>query len=104
MAGLRLFIGKDQCINCHNGPLLTDNRFHNTGVPAVLGLPQAKGREAGARLVREDIFNCLGPYSDAEPDQCSELRFMAGPFDAPGMQDTVPPRRCEPPASLDKVR
>ncbi|MDE3820114.1 cytochrome-c peroxidase [Sinorhizobium meliloti] len=77
VAGLRLFIGKGQCITCHNGPLLTDNHFHNTGVPAVLGLPQDKGRESGARLVREDIFNCLGPYSDAEPDQCSELRFMA---------------------------
>ncbi|MEY9535916.1 cytochrome-c peroxidase [Sinorhizobium fredii] len=77
VAGLRIFLGKGQCINCHNGPLLTDNHFHNTGVPAVPGLPQDQGREAGMQLVREDIFNCLGPYSDAEPDQCSELRFMA---------------------------
>ncbi|ODR88502.1 cytochrome-c peroxidase [Sinorhizobium alkalisoli] len=77
VAGLRLFVGKGQCVNCHNGPLLTDNHFHNTGVPAVPGLPQDEGREAGVRLVRADIFNCLGPYSDAEPDQCSELRFMA---------------------------
>ena len=30
--GLRLFIGKAQCINCHNGPLLTNHEFHNTGV------------------------------------------------------------------------
>ncbi|MXY06097.1 MAG: cytochrome-c peroxidase, partial [Gammaproteobacteria bacterium] len=28
--GLRLFIGKAQCINCHNGPLLTNHEFHNT--------------------------------------------------------------------------
>ncbi len=33
IAGLRLFIGKGACVNCHNGPLLTDNHFHNTGVP-----------------------------------------------------------------------
>src|SRR5206468_11888834 len=32
-AGLRLFIGKGNCSNCHNGALLTDNHFHNTGVP-----------------------------------------------------------------------
>jgi cytochrome c peroxidase len=31
--GLRLFIGKARCVNCHNGPLFTDNQFHNLGVP-----------------------------------------------------------------------
>ncbi|WP_209426677.1 cytochrome c peroxidase [Pararhodobacter sp. SW119] len=77
VAGLRLFIGEGQCINCHNGPLLTDNHFHNTGIPAAPDLPEDRGREAGARLVREDPFNCLGPYSDADPSECTELRFMA---------------------------
>jgi len=76
VAGLRLFIGKGECVNCHNGPLLTDNHFHNTGVPAAPGLPEDRGREAGAKLVREDPFNCLGPYSDAAEGDCSELRFM----------------------------
>ncbi|AZQ67632.1 methylamine utilization protein [Silicimonas algicola] len=77
VAGLRVFIGEGQCINCHNGPLLTDNHFHNTGVPAAPGLPEDRGREVGARLVREDPFNCLGPHSDASASQCTELRFMA---------------------------
>lgn len=77
VAGLRLFIGKGECVNCHNGPLLTDNHFHNTGVPAASGLPKDLGRAAGAKLVREDPFNCLGPYSDAGEGDCSELRFMA---------------------------
>jgi cytochrome c peroxidase len=77
IAGLRLFIGEGQCINCHNGPLLTDNHFHNTGVPAVPDLPEDSGRADGARLVLEDEFNCLGPYSDAEPEDCDELRFMS---------------------------
>jgi cytochrome c peroxidase len=31
--GLRLFIGKGQCATCYSGPLLTDQHFHNTGVP-----------------------------------------------------------------------
>jgi cytochrome c peroxidase len=77
IGGLRLFIGKGECVNCHNGPLLTDNHFHNTGVPAVPGMPEDKGRAAGAKLVREDPFNCLGKYSDAGEGDCSELRFMA---------------------------
>lgn len=32
LAGLHLFRTKARCINCHNGPALTDNRFHNLGI------------------------------------------------------------------------
>jgi cytochrome c peroxidase len=78
IAGLRLFVGEAECVNCHNGPLLTDNHFHNTGVPAAPGLPDDRGREPAIRLVQEDPFNCLGHYSDAAPEECPELRFIAG--------------------------
>jgi cytochrome c peroxidase len=83
IAGLRLFIGKGECVNCHNGPLLSDNHFHNTGVAAAPGAPADAGRAAGALLVRDDPFNCLGPFSDAAPEDCTELRFMVvdGPDD-----------------------
>ncbi|NTU83209.1 MAG: cytochrome-c peroxidase [Chloroflexales bacterium] len=74
-AGLRLFIGKGQCLNCHNGPLLTNNDFHNTGVPAAPGLPEDTGRATGLPQAQADPFNCLGAYSDAEPADCGELRF-----------------------------
>lgn len=77
VAGLRLFLGKGQCIQCHSGPLFTNNAFHNTGVPAAKGLPADTGRAAGARKVLEDEFNCLSRHSDARPEQCSELRFLA---------------------------
>jgi cytochrome c peroxidase len=76
VAGLRLFIGKAECLQCHNGPLFTDNHFHNTGVPAVPTLPEDRGRAVGAQQVVADEFNCLSVYSDAAPDDCSELRFM----------------------------
>jgi len=33
--GARLFIGKAACASCHSGPLFSDNRFHNIGVPQV---------------------------------------------------------------------
>jgi cytochrome c peroxidase len=75
-AGLRLFLGKAQCTRCHNGPLLTNHDFANTGVPAAAGLPEDTGRLAGAAQVREDPFNCLGPYSDAAPARCGELRAL----------------------------
>lgn len=76
--GLRLFIGRGNCVTCHNGPRFTDDHFHNTGVPPVPGLPGDIGREAGARQVLADPFNCLGRYSDARPEDCTELKFMVG--------------------------
>lgn len=76
IAGLRLFIGKAECTKCHNGPLFTNNDFHNTGVPPRAGLPEDMGRATGAPGVLKDEFNCLSRYSDAGPDDCGELRFM----------------------------
>lgn len=85
MAGLRLFIGKGQCVSCHNGPLLGDNHFHNTGVAAARGASEDVGRAVGVLLVRDDPFNCLGSFSDAAPEDCEELRFMVvGGTDEPG--------------------
>lgn len=74
--GLRLFVGKGECTKCHNGPLLTDNYFHNTGVPVVAGLPDDQGRSVAIAKVLTDPFNCLGAYSDAGPSDCAELRYM----------------------------
>ena len=35
--GLELFAGKANCISCHNGPLLSDESYYNTGVPPYAG-------------------------------------------------------------------
>lgn len=82
--GLRLFIGKGQCATCHNGPLLTDQHFHNTGVPPREPSRPDRGRAAALARVQHDEFNCLGRYSDAGGDACQELRFIAS--DDPGME------------------
>ena len=76
IAGLRLFIGKAKCINCHNGPLLSNHEFHNTAVPGAPGVPLERGRIEGAQKLLADPFNCLGPFSDAEPEECTQLRFL----------------------------
>ena len=70
--GLKLFIGKAKCINCHMGPLFTNSSFHNIG----LNNPKDRGRAEGIDQVLADEFNCLGKYSDAKPDECAELRFI----------------------------
>lgn len=73
-AGLRLFIGKASCVNCHNGALLTDNHFHNTGVPGAAAAIDS-GRAVGVRQALDGEFNCTSRYSDAKPEACDELRF-----------------------------
>ena len=72
LQGLKLFIGKAKCINCHLGPLFTNSSFHNIG----LNNRKDMGRAEGLDKVLKDEFNCLGKYSDAKPDECAELRFI----------------------------
>lgn len=77
VAGLRLFIGKANCTQCHNGPLFTNHEFHNTGVPADETLPADRGRIDGAKQVLSDEFNCRSRWSDAAAGQCAELEFLS---------------------------
>ena len=98
-AGLKLFISDAECTNCHNGPLLTNNEFHNTGTLSYPGDPPDKGRAAGVPQVRADPFNCLGDYSDGAASDCVELEFvrtgpdLLGAFRTPSLrnlEDTEP--------------
>ena len=73
--GLKLFLGKGNCVTCHNGPLFTDNAFHNIGLPGF-DPARDRGRAASLAEVAADPFNCLGPFSDAKSTDCSELRFI----------------------------
>ena len=88
VAGLELFIGQAQCVSCHNGPLLTNHEFHNTGVLTISGQLPAMGRYDGIRQAREDPFNCLSALSDAAEDDCLELTFAQDSNDLVGAQKT----------------
>jgi cytochrome c peroxidase len=95
VAGLRLFIGEASCTRCHNGPLLTNNEFHNTGVQSRRSLPPDAGRLAGAEGVLRDEFNCRSRWSDA-PSGCAELDFMLaddpaleGAFKVPSLRNVA---------------
>jgi cytochrome c peroxidase len=70
--GLKLFIGKAACDDCHHGPLLSDEQFHNIGVPTPMFEMDDPGRAAILFLVflpdfgpgSFNRFNGAGPYSD----------------------------------------
>ena len=89
--GLQLFLGKARCAECHTGPMLTDNSFHNIGIRSA-----DVGRSKGAKLVAHDEFNCLSKYSDAKPEQCTELQYidtvsaeLVGAFKTPSLRNVT---------------
>ncbi|MFO0687250.1 MAG: cytochrome c peroxidase [Myxococcota bacterium] len=101
--GLALFLdpARTQCLRCHNGPLLTNQAFHRIGTELTAdGFPEF-GRFLGIQAALVDPFNCLGPFSDAKPEACRELRFLrrdhieaeTGKFKTPtlrGLSQTAP--------------
>jgi len=68
IAGIKLFINpqKTPCLQCHNGPLQTNNDFHNIGTGNFSGDHLDFGRILGLQAVLMDEFNCMGSYSDAD--------------------------------------
>ena len=50
LLGLHLFRTKARCMNCHNGPLFSDNQYHNNG-QSMFGRP---GEDLGRYLVTEE--------------------------------------------------
>ncbi len=55
--GLKLFQGKARCTQCHLGPNLTDEDFHNTGVAWQGGQLQDEGRfQISGRIEDEGAF------------------------------------------------
>ena len=81
-------------MRCHNGPLFTNQHFHNIGVAEPARDDLADGRIVGVELVRADEFNCVGKYSDAAPDDCAELKFarrnspeLRGAFKVPTLRN-----------------
>lgn len=51
--GLKVFIGRGSCIDCHNTPLFSDGKFHNIGIPQV-----------GPHV--PSVSQCVGPPCDCQ--------------------------------------
>ena len=88
VVGLRLFIGEAHCINCHNGPLLTNNDFHNTGVPGS----RDRGRAVGSGS-RSPILTTASAAS-AMPDRRNARSFGSSTRSPVAFAARSSPRRC----------
>jgi cytochrome c peroxidase len=91
-AGEKLFQGKGGCIECHGGPLFTDDLIHNTGVPQVSfkspyrdGHPDVQSDDLGAPPPPPDAA-CTGPAP--LPAGCGEVPRAGSAFvNTPQLRD-----------------
>ena len=99
--GLKLFQGKANCIECHNGPLMTDEKYYNLGVPRAEdwlenGMAQVSFRyqnyskgvtEAMYRKVKDDagLYFRTKEKSDMGKFRTAPLRYIA--YTAPYMHN-----------------
>ena len=92
--GAALFVGKGQCLQCHSGPFMSDQAFHNVGLEPVI-VQQAfidandPGEIMGIAEALADPLNTRGAFSDGY-----DGRLPAGP--APAMEGAfrTPILRC----------
>lgn len=95
--GLKLFIGKAACVDCHFGPTFTDQSFHNTGVPQV-GATAARsdtGRYDDLSRTLSNTFNGAGEYSDDRQFGADKLAGMELTDDIKGKFRTKSLRHVE---------
>jgi cytochrome c peroxidase len=112
--GLRLFIGKAACIDCHRGPTLSDQDFHNTGVAQVGGtVPRADtGRFDDLTRALTNPFLGTGMFSDdaaagaAKLEGISATEDLKGTFRTPSLRhvaNTAPYMHTGALATLEDV-
>lgn len=77
------------CLQCHDGPALSDNRFHNLGVPALSDQAPDVGRSDAALLeLANNPFNAAGAFFDGSPEPGidSEPALLGG-FRTPSLRN-----------------
>jgi cytochrome c peroxidase len=67
--GAALFVDKAGCVQCHSGPFMSDQQFHNVGLkPQVVQQTFIdsgdRGAAAGLAGALSDPLNTVGPFSD----------------------------------------
>ena len=97
LRGLKIFIGKGACTECHSGPNFTGGEFFSTGLSKFA--PQGKpdpGRVEGVRQLMQSRFNLLGQYNDdktgasaVRTSQVALEKDNFGEFKVPSLRNLV---------------
>jgi cytochrome c peroxidase len=90
--GAALFVGKGKCVDCHSGPYLSDEKFHNVGVkPELVATVFIDANDAGASVGLEkmlaDPLSAKGDFSDGYDDRHPEVApHLVGAFRTPRLR------------------
>jgi cytochrome c peroxidase len=95
--GLKLFIGKGNCVRCHSGPNFSDNDFHNLGVPqdGLIGSTFDYGRNIGitklltTTTAGNGYYNTASIYNDGSANRVAGLSAASshiGQFKTPTLR------------------
>ncbi len=90
--GAALFTGKAQCVRCHSGPYLSDQKFHNVGLrPEVVASFFTdlgdRGASVGFAAALADPLNVRGAYSDGDDGRLSiSTANLEGAFRTPALR------------------
>jgi cytochrome c peroxidase len=87
--GFDLFMGKANCVACHNGPTATDNSFHTTGVPEIDALKTESDRVATRHFFATDqkYPNPRSVSSDYGQELVSKSTSDRGKFKTPSLRE-----------------
>ncbi|MBI3977884.1 MAG: cytochrome-c peroxidase [Chloroflexi bacterium] len=90
--GYELFAGKANCIACHNGPLVSDDGFHNIGVPTAPDFQTNPLRQITARWQYWARGMSEREYGAMDTDlglyYVTKLDSDRGKFRTPSLRDT----------------
>jgi len=96
LRGLKIFVGRGQCIQCHSGPTFSDGEFHN-----MLALPEGAnaddpGRNRGLELLDASELRADGRFASApDPDRIAKLKSVIrgegtrGQFKTPSLRNVA---------------
>jgi cytochrome c peroxidase len=76
--GLALFVGKAACNECHNGPAMTDNKFHNVGAPALTVQPYTNATIAPNRGRASAVATITANVATLQANPNAPLIFNGG--------------------------
>ncbi|MCF6287808.1 MAG: c-type cytochrome [Proteobacteria bacterium] len=89
--GLKTFIGKGGCTNCHFGPNFSDGEFHHSFLEPIT-LKHDLGRYTGIKALLKDPFNSKSVFSDADKswnilDYVYQNAHFRGQFKTPSLRN-----------------
>ncbi|MFI5011004.1 MAG: cytochrome-c peroxidase [Hyphomicrobiales bacterium] len=96
LRGLKVFVGRGQCYQCHDGPNFSDGEFHNMMALPEDGDAQDPGRYRGLELLDASEMRADGRFSSSrDRDRIAKLKaairgeFTRGQFKTPSLRNVA---------------